>query len=609
MCVATLLSIALLQSIEGLGPSEAFVPAPTFERPELEDARTGRVLDATTGRPLEGVLVESWTEDWELPGLLVDAQTSRRDGTYHILARREGRHADKLRLTRDGYRSTVRAWGEVYVDILLVPGRANAELVLQNLRGEPIAGAKVTTRQTCAHGPSAIEAFSDAHGRVDLSLLPPLDDSPELEVTADGFGALRNRDAGDVLAVAGETPTWLLGRKRPLRFRLLDPEGRPAANTRVLAGYAPEWSFTHTDAEGRAEFGFAFQDQNLLLHAPLSPGRDDSLLDFAGWDCGELLLRQDGDVRNRTWAETDPIVRIEVARPGLPFVLLHEQGWRSDSNGVHRFPPGNARLLVGAPFTGFVERSQTLELKSGTTTTLVVDAQPEPELSIGAIAGPDGEPMWVELVLEAAGQSLSIDHNQSTSYSVPPGVPVTVALPFVRRPFSVVLMPEELSKPLVIEELAGWKSQPLERELETLEIDVPIELAGLLRVDPHARGTRGGSISPGEVGWPIQVERGVAVELALRAEGYVERTVVLPSLTPRPPIIAQLVPCASLEIEGERVREVIGLHDAPERDEHGVFVLRDVAPGPLVLHVDVDGTWHSLSLELEPGARRKLTLR
>jgi len=608
MSLALALSLVLAQSIDGLKPGESLVPVPAGLRLDLEGERLGRVLDAATGRPLEGVHVESWTEDWELPGLLIDAQASGRDGTFRILGRRKGREADKLRLSRDGYRSTTRAFGEVFDDLLLVPGKAPASVVVKDLRGNPIAGALVTTRQTCAHGPSAIEAFSDADGRVDLSPMPPLDDEPELEVTVDGYLALRNLTPEDVFDLPGDEPTWLLGRKRPLRFRLLDPEGRPASQTRVLLGYAPAWHFTNTDRDGRGAFHFAFDDELVGLHSPL-PGRDDSLLDFWSWDCGELVLRQDGDVHAREAAESDPRVVVEPAAPGLRWALVHEQGWRVSSAGTWQFPPGKVQVLVGGPFSGFVEQRRELELSSGTTTNLKLAAPAEPRLTVVDLPGADDEERWVQLVLEAAGHSVRVSHRKTAEYPVPPGVPVSVAVVSVRRPYAFELSPRDLSRPLDLTATAGWKAQPPPAELETLEIEVPDELAGLLRVRPQARGTRGETFSPGEEGWPIQVERGAAVEVALRADGHVPRTVVLPAGAPRPRIVADLVRCARVEIEGARVRAVTGLHDAPERNEDGIFVLADVAPGPLVLQVDVDGTWHALALELEPGERRKLTLR
>lgn len=599
--------LSLLQGVDGIGGGERLVKRAEGAPTPLEQCNTGRVLDATTGKPLAGVRVEAWTEDWELPGLLVDEVKSGVDGCFSYKTHRQERYADKVRFSCAGYRCTTRAPSDLGEDILLVPGKAPASVVLTDLAGHPIVGARVTTRQTCAHGPSAIEVFSDAQGRVDLSALPPLDDEPELEVTVDGFEALRNRQPEDVLDVVGETVTWMLARKRPLRFRLLDQDGKIAPKARVLMGYAPEWSFTNTDAEGRAAFLFGFQYENSLVHTHL-PGRDGSLIDFPGWDCGELLLRLASDVTDRDFAQTDPEVTIEVAQEGLPFALLHEQGWRRQHKGTCHFPQGKVQLRAGGPFSGFVERVQTLELQAGSKTTVVVDAQPEPELAIGAIEGPDGEPLWVELVLEAAGHSVRFAHTNATSYPVPPGVPVTVALPNLRRPFAVVLTPEQLAEPLVIQELAGWKNQPPAPEMETLAIEVPPELKGLLRVRAQARGTLGHSFGPGEEGWPIQIESGAAVELSLRADGYVPRKLVLPAGTPRPRIVADLVRCARVELSGNGLKALIGPQGAAERDEDDVFTLEELAPGPLELALDIDGTWHTLKLNLEPGASRTLTL-
>jgi hypothetical protein len=187
-------------------------------------------------------------------------------------------------------------------------------------------------------------------------------------------------------------------------------------------------------------------------------------------------------------------------------------------------------------------------------------------------------------------------------------VPVSVAVVSVRRPYAFELSPRDLSRPLDLTATAGWKAQPPPAELETLEIVVPEELAGLLRVRAQARGTLGHSFGPGEEGWPIQVERGAAVELSLRADGYVPRKLVLPAGTPRPRIVADLVRCARVELSGKGLKAMIGPQGAAERDEDDVFTLEELAPGPLELALDIDGTWHTLKLNLEPGASRTLTL-
>lgn len=600
--------VCLSQGVKGIGAGEQLVKRAESAPPSEGQAHFGRVLDALTGRPLEGVRVEAWTEDWEQPALLVDEARTRADGSFWVEAAKQQRATDKLRFSLAGYRSTTRAPSDLGENILLAPGKAPASVVLADLRGRPIPGARVTTRQTCAHGPSAIEVFSDAEGRVDLSSMPPLDDEPELEVTVDGFEALRNREPEDAFEVAGETTKWLLGAKRPVRFRLLDSDGESASNTRVLMGFAPEWSSTTTDADGRAAFLFGFQYENSLLHA-LQPGRDGTLIDFPGWNCGELVLRLNGDPTSRRARGDDPEVTLEPAQAGLPFVLLHEHGWRRQEEGLCRFPPGKAQLLVGGPFSGFVEHAQTHVLEPGAKVHLVVDAEPEPEFEIDAVLGPDGEPLWVEIVLEAAGHSVRFGHRERATYSAPPGVPVTLALPSVRRPFSIEFDPQRLEQPLAIHELEEWKSQPKSPELETLAIEVPPELTALLRVRAQARGTLGSNSEPGKEGWPIRIERGAAVELSMRAEGYVSRKLVLPASEPRPRIVANLVRCARVEVRGKKLRALIGPQGAAEHDEAGVFALEDLAPGPLELALDIDGTWHTLRLNLAPGANRKLALQ
>jgi hypothetical protein len=83
----------------------------------------------------------------------------------------------------------------------------------------------------------------------------------------------------------------------------------------------------------------------------------------------------------------------------------------------------------------------------------------------------------------------------------------------------------------------------------------------------------------------------------------------LPAGAPRPRIVAELVRCARIELSGEGLNALLGPQGAAKRDENDVFTLDELAPGPIELALDIDGTWHTLALNLEPGARRELKLR
>lgn len=87
------------------------------------------------------------------------------------------------------------------------------------------------------------------------------------------------------------------------------------------------------------------------------------------------------------------------------------------------------------------------------------------------------------------------------------------------------------------------------------------------------------------------------------------RKIVLSAGTPRPRIVAELVRCARVELSGKGLNALLGPHGAAKRDEHDVFALEELAPGPIELALDIDGVWHTLHLNLEPGASRTLKLR
>jgi hypothetical protein len=185
----------------------------------------GRLLDALTGAPVVGATCELWTEDFDEPARLVESTLSRGDGIYEI---HPVSHDEcKVRIRAAGYRSTVVSTDSE--DEFLFPSDEAFVVRVLDLDGNPIAGARIRSHQTCRHAPPAVEAVSGADGRARL-VDGPLGTSVDYEVRARGFGALvpvyREADGSETLVY--------LPRRAPVHLRLLDAQGQPVANRRFL---------------------------------------------------------------------------------------------------------------------------------------------------------------------------------------------------------------------------------------------------------------------------------------------------------------------------------------------------------------------------------------
>ena len=283
------------------------VPRPAEEVRDEERVVAGRLLDVTSGAPVAGAICELWTEDEDQPRL-VESSFSRADGSYelHALAPNE----TKVRLRAPGYRSAVVAAPQGDLE-LLYPNDEPLVVRVLDLDGNPIAGARVRSHETCRHAPAAVEAVSGADGRAVLDGAP-IRTSTDYEVRAPGYGAVVPVYFEDL----GSEPIVFLPRRAPVRLRLLDEDGRPLAHMRFRQQGPAPTAFV-TDANGCALLDSLFESREIGLEDATKR------LHLSGWPPleGELLLspgREVGMEERESWPELHIV-------GGGPYSTMHVQ--------------------------------------------------------------------------------------------------------------------------------------------------------------------------------------------------------------------------------------------------------------------------------------------
>lgn len=598
--LVALFSFASPQTVEGLRANERalLIAAPRFAEPGAAEVVHGRALDAATGAPIQGARLEAWSENLPRPAMLIDAAVTARDGSYVLMREDGGVRAEKLCVRAPGYRWTTRALHSNET-IWLTPTPAPVEASVVDVDGRPIANALFSTRHTCAHEPPANRVHGDALGRLDLRSFPPFADSPEGELQARGFEALRNLSYDDF---AAGVPVHL-GRKRPLAVRVLDESGQWLPNKRVVLGAEPEWLAAFTDGDGLATFESNFADSPALLRV-VRDREAEHLGEVRSWRVPQLTLRIEGQRYGRNAAPDADAAGVEIVTRDqhAPWTLLHADGWQVDDVGEHPLPPGNCSLFIGADFSGWREQHRELSLADGELLQLELEPQREPRIVLTQI------PAWVtSVLLESEGHSRRWrkDFDQLTR---PANRSCTLIAAGRGRCVRTVLEASESDVSVDIASLDRRHSAaPPSGRNRTVRIDTSDAVRSSLRAKVHRRGHR--EDVELSVAGEFQIDADDALELWLTAKNRLPRCVVLPPGGDAV-VDAQLITSASLSVGGA-VARVFGPHGEVERAEDTLeFELAELAPGPLTAQVQLsDGRWLALELALQPGERRRLAIR
>src|SRR5882757_631139 len=118
--LALTLWIAQAPEVTGLRAGESVVVLDASVIQAKDDKRLfirPRVLDALTGAPVEGVRVETWTEDGVAPTHLqmqLDVTTTGRDGCARVCLSDGTLRAEKVRLSKGGYASVETSASDLF---------------------------------------------------------------------------------------------------------------------------------------------------------------------------------------------------------------------------------------------------------------------------------------------------------------------------------------------------------------------------------------------------------------------------------------------------------------------------------------------------------------
>lgn len=377
----------------------------------------GRVHDAFTGAPMAGVHCELWTEDlYASPRRVAECWTGA-DGTYALPD--DERKGEKLVLRRAGHRST--EVGTPEDELRVFPALEPHEWRVVDLEGRPIESALVRTRQSCRHAIPAVEQASDALGIVRIPDLPPLADGGDLEILAEGRGALGKLAALDAWSLA----ELALPRRRPVSLRCLDDEGRPVAAGSLRYQSESGGHPLAPDAHGRVRIGSLFDGRDGVVLWRRGDGHElahelDELPAVGEWT---LRFGEPGDeVLDARVVLHSALSEAELRAAAVR--LVHEGGWIFHGLGEHEVPAGVLHLVVGAPFSGVREETLRIALGAGEERRQEVTFEAEPRLRLRV---PEGTLL---VHVEAGEDSITLEPprepGEELETPVPPGRPVTV---------------------------------------------------------------------------------------------------------------------------------------------------------------------------------------
>jgi hypothetical protein len=399
------------------------------------------------------------------------------DGRFALHVERGSLRPEKVRIRSAAHRATVISLSDVDGDLPLLPRGPVARLRVLDLEGKPIAGARLRTHQTCAHAPPAVVAFSDAEGLIETDELPPLRDGADLQLDADGFEMRYGIDESLPWAPLDEAAAVVrLAKRRPLNLLVLERDGMPASDARIVLDAAPSWSAAVTDADGAVSFPSRASGSAIVRRFC---GETEEIL-YDGWGTGgePATLRFGGDAVERGSSR----LRIDLAGSkdggAVPLLAWHGDGWFTTTPGEHRCPSGRIRVHIGAAFSGYVHAAHDVELGDLSSDVLWMKPRPEPELTIVDL---DEDDEWIVVEAEGESKRLAATGHEETLH-VPPDVPLRLMIQ--SRDATRISALEPLSD---AREISRGSIPVAERRIDpeddarltaTLRFRVPEELAG-----------------------------------------------------------------------------------------------------------------------------------
>lgn len=625
MLLATLLSLAQAPEVAGLHAGETALVVDASSISAADDQHVfarPRVLDARTGAPLQGVRIETWTEDGVAPTFVqtqLDSALTGRDGCARVCTKDGSVRADKVRLSKSGYASLETGLSDVFEDeIVMYPARPLEGRVL-DLEGRPVVGALVRTRYSCAHAVPASQTRTDALGRFHMEDFPPLfGGAPEVEVVDSSHAPLFQLGADDLLHQAsffGALDLYV-PRKQPTLLQLVDAQGEPIPNRRVFfaeAAVTQGW----TDEQGfcrLAPHQLTFE-QTYELDDPMGK----AVLYPALFVDGLVTRISPFDPTDDETAEGRLVVHLTGldGMPTPPIVIVPDKRrFREARDGEEvRVPLGPARVYAGGDFTGYLQSSSDVEIGSGIKeVTLSLRAGPRVRVHDG---GDGVQWSWIQAGDRSSGDApVWLTGEGTWIVGVAPGVPVTLFRARADGELRRATIPPV--EGMVDVDLTA-DSSLLRRGMDGAGVPTTVVAFEVRdesgRILPEARGeyvceTQSSEPLPpthGRFAWTLPAHASFRAQFG--AEGFttinVEGNVPLESADRPEPIV--LKRRAQLRVGGG-VQLVDGFQSKVEPTEDG-FVI-DAAAGPLLLVVGREGGPRiGLDLVLAPGESRRIEVK
>jgi hypothetical protein len=583
-----------------------------------------RVLDANTGAPLAGVVIETWTEMGVEPTrdeVRLDMAITGRDGTARVRFVEGEARADKVRLSKPGYASCVVSSSDAFHDEvrLYTPTPFTGRVL--DLEGLPVAGALVRTRETCAHAVPATQTRTDALGRFEMQDFPPLADGvPEVEVVELHHGSLYQLESADLIrqrSTYGALDLYV-ARQRPVMLELIDAHGEPLVGRHVTTKEAP---VTHawTGKDGRCTLLPSLSPYSGTYFLCDSPGESEMLVAIFVDGLVSRVTPGMGEGVDKSGRLT---VRIEGVGEGElppPIVIVPAtSGFISGSSSGEslELPRGSARVYVGGDFTGWRREVREVAIRE-TPQEIVFAPRREPRVTVTSNH-------WKELTRFIAQAGDHSDPNSAavadgeTRFisSVPAGQPITIFAEFddgaVRRA-SLLPLDGDASVDLDAESNLVRSGVPAATEASCALRFTVCDAAGkdlegamgrLYASNPTFDSADG---AKGPFTWPMPAH--ATYRTAFEAPGYtrVYREGITPAKGEVAPFKIVLTQRARLVLRGN-VREVDVGGVEPESTADGIVL--DVAAGPLTLCVQRNEKPElALDLTLAPGETRVLDVR
>jgi hypothetical protein len=426
MTFIPLLLLASFQiQVDGLRPGETFtelapvVEVPADVNPGWPPYSGGRVIDAFTGKPVDGATVEIWTEEIDdtFGGFFrMGEATTGLDGRFSVRHRSAGQSGEKGRIRAPGYLTLSSPASSLLSNetTFLFPAPSEVpQIQFLDALARPIPGARLTSTYSCSHDVPAFEVVSDSKGIARLPEFGLQDKVPDLRFRAANYASVEYLSGAPALHHFADSRPFKVYRPRlqGIYLRLLDQDGMGLSQQPVHIIDGEGFHSERTDKFGNLNIAWPYQNYSADLK--LLGKKTYNYLGVRYLPLvRNLVLRVMGD----RWSSDVPTGTLILQFPdlgedlSLRNVLFHEDGWTgyfpdSEPGEVRmEFPTGHGFLMLGGPFSGIRQSFIDFDLESGQELPLKIELEKEKLIKI--LLPDDSKDLWLQ-----AGETSLVDKN------------------------------------------------------------------------------------------------------------------------------------------------------------------------------------------------------